>query len=122
MMDLFNNLWNLGGGAATAAPTDMSQIKVPQQAMDLAGTVDAVNSQLDFNSTQPGTDWGQVGKIGLLALGQSVGGGQKKEQPLVQAPQYRGGRRPQATTGEALSGANMASLQKFAQAQGLLSR
>lgn len=123
MMDLFQNLWAMGGaeGAATAAPTDMSQIKVPEQAMDLAGTVGAANSQLQFDpAATPGTDWGTMAKMGLMALGNSQPKGQ--EQPTIRAPQYQGGRAPEAFKAEDFSGLNMGALQKFAQAPGLLGR
>ena len=123
MMDLFNSLMALGsGGAASAAPTDMSQIKVPQQAMDLAGTIDAANSQLDFNQPQQGFDWDTAKKAGILALGSAVGGKPAQQEQMIQAPHYQGGGRPRQFKAEDISGMNRAALQQFAQAQGLLSR
>lgn len=128
MMNLFNDLWTRGGGQAApqAAPTDMSQIKVPEQAMDLAGTIPAANSQLDFNAPQPqGTDWGSIGLSALGGLAQSMGGGGGQQAPAPQvqmAPQYRGGATPDPVSAEKLSGLNMGQLQQFAQVGGLLSK
>lgn len=124
MMDLFNNLWSMGGdaGAASAAPTSMEQIKVQPQAMDLAGTIPAANAQLDFNATEPGTDWGALGKMGLMAVAQGSGGKQQQQQPMMQPQQYRGGRAPEDFKAEDLSGMNMAALQKFSQVPGLLGK
>ena len=121
MMDLFQNLWGLGGDAASAAPTDMSQIKVPQQAMDLAGTVDAANSQLDFNKPTSDSNFGDYAKMGLLALAQGVGG--RKQQTLQPGPSarpYEGGRAPEQFNAEQFSGLNMGGLQKFAQVPGIM--
>lgn len=125
MMDLIQNLMARGGGQMqTPAPTDMSQIKVQPQAMDLAGTIPAANAQLDFNKPQaPGMDWGAAGKAALGGLAASMGGGEQQQPaPMQHAPQYRGGATPDPISAEKLSGANLAQLQQFAQVGGLLSK
>ncbi|CCE60806.1 hypothetical protein tf_53 [Pseudomonas phage tf] len=126
MMDLFQNLWGLGG-AATAAPTDMSQIKVQQQPMDLAGTIPAANEQLSFGKAQEayqaGQDRNAMINQGLLAASMALGGQkQQQQQPLMQAPAYRGGRAPDPFSAQDISGMNMAGAASFNKIPGLLAR
>lgn len=123
MMDLFQNLWAMGG-APTGAPTDMSQIQVQPQAMDLAGTIPAANSQLSFAdaqaSHQAGLDKQAMINQGLLAASMAIGGQKKpQQQQLIQAPRFQGGRTPDPFTAEQFSGMNMAGQNR---APGLLAR
>lgn len=109
MMDLYNSLMTLGssGGAAQAAPTDMSQIKVPQQAMDLSGVTQAANSQLQYDpNATPGTDWGAIGMGALGGMAGSMGGRQQKPGGLMQPKRFDGrGQEHEMVAGSALSGA-----------------
>lgn len=124
MMDLISKLTGLGG--QPQAPTDMSQIKVPQQAMDLAGTIPVANSQLSYAKAAEdasGVDWKRVG-LGALGAGAGLlarGGGGSTGQ-TYQVNQYHGGREPDPMNAEKFSGANMAGQQKWAQVPGLMSR
>lgn len=123
MMDLFQNLWGLGGPTQDA-PTDMSQIKVQPQAVDLAGTIPQANQSLDFKQAQDDYQTGlenqQVLMNGLLGAARSIGAGRKQQQQqLHDAPTYRGGRAPEAFLAEQISGMNMAGQNR---APGLLAR
>lgn len=112
MMDLFNNLMSMGGGAAQAAPTDMSQIKVPVQAMDLSSTVTAANDQIKYNPQKEGLDWGAIGQGALKGVAGSLGGRQQSApQGLMQARGYSGGgQEHQMVSGATLSGARASDL------------
>ena len=111
MMDLFGSLMSMGGGAAQAAPTDMSQVKVPVQAMDLSSTVTAANSQLQYDPQATGTDWGAIGMGALKGVAGSMGGRQKSPQGLMQARGYSGGGQGhEMVSGATLSGARTSDL------------
>lgn len=107
-MDLYSNLmsWGSQGGAASAAPTDMSQIKVQPQAMDLSSTITAANSQLQYDPSATGTDWGAIGMGALGGMAGSMGGRQQKPQGLMQPKRFDGrGQEHEMVAGSALSGA-----------------
>ena len=120
MMDLMNSLLSLGaanGGNAPPAATDMSQIKVQPQAMDLSSTIPAANSQLSYqqasDSVAGQTDWGAVGK-GILGGVAGSMGGKGQSQGLMQPRAFDGrGQEHELVNGSKFSGANMAG-QTFA--------
>ena len=73
MMDMFSNLWSRGG---TSAPTDMSQIRVQEQPMDLAGTFGIAGNSLDYNQAAQSVAnrdalWSSLG-TGALVAGSSA--------------------------------------------------
>lgn len=106
MMDLFNSLMSMGGGAAQSAPTDMSQVKVPVQAMDLSSTVTAANDQVKYNPQATGTDWGAIGMGALQGVASATGGRQQGSQGLMQPRGFNGGgQEHQMVSGASLSGA-----------------
>lgn len=123
MMDLFNNLMSLGSGGSgqaaptwapntpTPAPTDMSQVKVPQQAMDLSGVTQAANSQLQYNpAATPGTDWSSIGMGILGGVSGSMGGRQQQPQGLMRPKQFDGrGQEHEFKNAREFSQANMAA-------------
>lgn len=110
MMDLFGSLMSMGGGTAQAAPTDMSQVKVPVQAMDLSSTVTAANDQVKYDPQATGTDWGAIGMGALKGAAGSMGGRQAP-QGLMQARGYNGGGQGhEMVSGASLSGARASDL------------
>lgn len=125
MMDLFSNLWGRGG--AQGAPTDMSQVKVQQQPMDLSSTFPAAGEQVSYQGAAKGAaDNSQMNDVykGLALGGASAIAGMhgQQQQPGIMAPRYQGGRGPELTSAEALSGTRLSDLQKFAQVGGLMSK
>lgn len=125
MMDMFSNLWNRGG---SSAPTDMSQIRVQEQPMDLSGTVGAANSQLDYskaaqNVADQNAMWSSLGNAALLAGSTALANansGAPKGGSMGGADKFSGARMQDATNAEKLSGARLSDMQQFAQAGGLL--
>lgn len=114
MMDLMGNLMQWGSqtpNTPATIPTDMSQVKVPQQAMDLSGVTQAANSQLQYNpQATPGTDWGSIGMGALAGVAGSMGGRQQQSQGLMRPRQFDGrGQEYEATAANKLSGANAAA-------------
>lgn len=113
MMNLYGNLmqWGSTPNTPTPVPQDMSQVKVPQQAMDLSGVTQAANSQLQYNpQATPGTDWGSIGMGALAGVAGSMGGRQKQPQGLMHSQQFSGrGQEYKATPASQLSGANAAA-------------
>lgn len=113
MMDLYGNLmqWGSTPNTPTPVPQDMSQVKVPQQAMDLSGVTQAANSQLQYNpQATPGTDWSSIGMGALAGVAGSMGGRQKQPQGLMRPQQFDGrGQDYKATPASQLSGANAAA-------------
>ena len=127
MMDMFNNLWSMGG-STQSAPTNMSQIKVQQQPMDLAGTIGAANSQIDYGqAAQSVADrnamWGSMAQAGLMAGASALANSNanaKPQGPQASSSKFDGARLPDATNAEKLSAARLSDMQQFAQAGGLL--
>ncbi|AWY03100.1 hypothetical protein SCYZ1_41 [Pseudomonas phage SCYZ1] len=115
MMDLMGNLMQWGGqtpNTPAPIPTDMSQVKVPQQAMDLSGVTQAANSQLQYNpQATPGTDWSSIGMGALAGLAGSTGsGGKQQQQGLMQPRQFDGrGQEHKMVAASDFSGANGAA-------------
>lgn len=114
MMDLYGNLMQWGSTPNTPQPIpqDMSQVRVPEQAMDLSGVTQAANSQLRYNpQATPGTDWSSIGMGALAGVAGSMGGRQKQaQQGLMRAPGFDGrGQEYKATPASQLSGANAAA-------------
>lgn len=117
MMDLFGSLMQLGaanggGGAPAPAATNMSQIKVQPQAMDLSSTTTAANSQLSYqkaaDSVAGGTDWGAVGKGILGGVAGSMGGGGQPQGLMAPGGFNGGGQEHEFIPGSKFSGARMA--------------
>lgn len=130
MITLMQKLGQLGSPQQTSAPTSMDQIKVPQQPMDLAGTIPAANDQISYAGAQKAVDgnvdWASTG-MGLLAgAAGSMGGGQQQQpqqqQQVQHAPQYRGGRSPEAFNAEKISAMRLAQQQAFAKTPGLMQK
>lgn len=126
MMDMFNNLWTRGGGT-TAAPTNMSQIQVQQQPMDLAGTVGVANSQIDYGAANQAVmnqdnRWGNAGAAMAMAGASSLANmhGKQPQGLMAQSSKFQGAGLPDATNAEKLSAAKLSDMQQFAQAGGLL--
>lgn len=124
-MDLFQNLWARGG---ETAPTDMSQIKVQPQAVDLSGTFGDAGRQVSYQGAQQGVaDKERMnGIIGAMApsVASAIAGiNGRPQQGLMQPQGYQSGARaPEATSSEAISGTRLSDLQKFAQVGGLMSK
>ena len=121
MNSLFDNLWTRGGDGA---PTDMSQIKVQQQPMDLAGTIPAANSQLQYDPSAGGSSiWGNMGRGAMMVGASAIAGmNQPGQAPAMgqAAAQFQGARTPEVMNAEKLSGARLGDQQKFAQMGGLM--
>lgn len=128
-MDLFGKLSSLGSGAASAAPTSMSQIQVQPMAMDLSSTIPAANAQVSYQGAadavaNKGMDWGAIGKGALKGVATYLGS-QGQQQGGGVAPQglmARGGSPAEEWNAEKLSGLRMANQQRWAQAPGLMKK
>ncbi|UMO76449.1 hypothetical protein DNAM_210 [Pseudomonas phage BroderSalsa] len=121
MMDLFNNLYNRG----SSAPTDMSQVRVPQQAMDLSGVTGAANSQINYDPNAGSNGSWDGAMKGLMYGGASAiagmnQGGNKQVMQGSDAAAFRGASLPDQMNAEKLSGARLASGQQFAKVGGLM--
>lgn len=124
MMDLFGSLWN-AGGSSQAAPTNMSQIKVPEQAMDLAGVTGAANSQLDYNNSQAPMGsmdgmWKGLMYGGASAIAGMNQGGKTSAAPVSSPERFSGARLPEQMNSEKLSAARLGQAQAFPQVAGLM--
>lgn len=85
----------MGTGQSMAAPTDMSQIKVPQMPIDPASVPAATGAnaaaklpQMIENAPKSSGLLDAMAMGGLAALG--GGGGQEQPAPMVQAAPFRG--------------------------------
>lgn len=125
MITLMDKLMGLGSGAATAAPTDMSQIKVPQMPMDLAGTIPAANDQISYAGAQKAVDnsvdWGGAA-MGLMSGLVGSGGGEQQAPAQIQhLPGMRMGSMAKSIKPEEISRRNWAA-QQGPQLGGLMSQ
>lgn len=122
MMNILNKLLS-AGSTTQAVPTDMSQIKVPQQPVDLSSVQTAAGSQVSM-PTQSSNPLMQ-GLMNAMVVGgvNALGNMHGKPQQATQATMYRGGGgysgdQPSA---DQFSNARMSNLQKFAK-MGLMSQ
>ena len=115
MITLMDKLMGLGAGAAQSAPTDMSQIKVPQQAMDLAGTIPAANDQISYAGAQKAVDgsvdWGGAAMGLMSGLAGSRGGEQQAPAQIQHLPGMRMGSMAKSINPEEISRRNLAAQQ-----------
>lgn len=95
MMNLLSSLMSTGSQAP--AITDMSQIKVQPQAVDLSGTFQQAGNKaaegfkVDLKKDQQTNDQLQ-GLLGAMTTGGvNALGGKKQSQQVSQAPAYQGG-------------------------------
>lgn len=111
MFETYNKLFNLGGGAQSA-PTDASQLRVPQQPLDLSASPGAAGANVaqqvpGILAQGGGTDWGAIGKAALGGAASSMAGQSEQQAPMVQAGAYRGGQTPDAATADQFSNARL---------------